>query len=108
VPAVVFLLFLTMPILAAFFLDTDLFVLFLILFCVVGWLSTSSADPLVGSRRKVEREAVLTHPLQPHTQNALAPAYRASNRGEKQPRVHSLNHFQTVTDLCERAMNRLS
>jgi hypothetical protein len=54
VPVVVFLLFLTMPILAAFFLDTDLFVLFLILFCVVGWLSTSSADPLAG--RKAERE----------------------------------------------------
>lgn len=53
-PAAVFLSFLTMPILAAFFLDTDLFVLFLILFCVVGGLSTSSADPLAASRPKRE------------------------------------------------------
>jgi hypothetical protein len=52
VPAVVFLLFLTMPILAAFFLDTDTFVQFLILFCLVGGLCTSDSDPLTRSRRQ--------------------------------------------------------
>ena len=40
-PAVVFLPFLTLPLLAAFFLDTDLFVLFLVMFCVVGGLCTA-------------------------------------------------------------------
>jgi hypothetical protein len=52
VPAIVFLLFLTLPLLAAFFLDTDLFVLFLIMFCVVGGLCTASDDPLARSRRR--------------------------------------------------------
>jgi len=55
--AIAFVLFLTMPILAAYFLDTDLFVLFLILFCVVGVLSTSARDPFSTSRRKPSREA---------------------------------------------------
>jgi hypothetical protein len=52
VPAYVFVPFLTLPILGAFFLDTDLFVLFLIVFCVVGGLCTSSADPLDRSHRE--------------------------------------------------------
>jgi hypothetical protein len=55
VPAFVFVLFLTLPIVAAFFLEADIFVLFLILFCVVGGLCTSASDPLPGSRRKDAR-----------------------------------------------------
>jgi hypothetical protein len=52
VPAFVFVLFLTLPIVAAFFVDADIFVLFLILFCVVGGLCTSGSDPLASSHRE--------------------------------------------------------
>lgn len=51
-PAFVFVLFLTLPIVAAFFVDADIFVLFLILFCVVGGLCTSGSDPLASSHRE--------------------------------------------------------
>lgn len=51
-PAFVFVLFLTLPIVAAFFADADIFVLFLILFCVVGGLCTSGSDPLASSHRE--------------------------------------------------------
>jgi hypothetical protein len=55
VPAFVFVLFLTLPIIAAAFLEADIFVLFLILFCVVGGLCTSASDPLASSRREEAR-----------------------------------------------------
>ena len=54
-PAFVFVLFLTLPIVATFFLDADIFVLFLILFCVVGALCTSASDPLASPRREDAR-----------------------------------------------------
>lgn len=60
-PAVAFLLFLTLPILGAFFLDTDLFVLFLVMFCVVGGLCTSARDPFAGSRDRSARRRAQPH-----------------------------------------------
>jgi hypothetical protein len=60
VPAFVFVLFLTLPIVAAFFLEADIFVLFLILFCVVGGLCTSASDPLTGACREDARRKPTT------------------------------------------------
>ncbi len=75
VSAVVFLPFLTLPILAAFFLDTDLFVLFLVMFCVVGGLCT--ACPTTRSRGSRGRSA--QRRPRPHSESEHDPVRSASN-----------------------------
>jgi hypothetical protein len=84
VPAVVFLPFLTLPLLAAFFLDTDLFALFLVMFCVVGGLCTASDDPLARSPRRTAQRRPQTPqgrdpvPTGTPEQDASVTGFRAS------------------------------
>ena len=63
---VAFVPFLTLPILAAFFLDTDLFVLFLVMFFVVGGLCTSARDPFAGSRDRSAQRRPRPHSESEH------------------------------------------
>ncbi len=75
-PAIVFLPFLTLPILAAVFLDPDMFVLFLVLFCVVGLICTSSGDPLKEAEGEDQRGAEAAKP-----ERRTAPKRRSPSSG---------------------------